>query len=167
MKIAEKKNVAKYRLYSLAYGMIKDSIDCNCPLQAVAIEESILTDRLSSTLNVGRQKATPKDSLGRALREWKPKKSSDSRNRNAALFDSEMNELFPRLEAWWEERCFLLHGLVKSPQGGCQDVAPEDFVARAVKAAKVGLLLTRKVDNWTKRQIQKARTAPKNEGSNA
>ena len=52
----DKKNYPKYDSYRLAFKMIDDALKCGCPLQAITIEESILTDRLSSTLNVGMPK---------------------------------------------------------------------------------------------------------------
>ena len=48
-----KPNTAKGKSYALAYDMIRAAMEKDCPLQAIAIEESIITDRLSSTLNVG------------------------------------------------------------------------------------------------------------------
>ena len=146
----------KYESYKLAFGMMKDALAKDCPLQVITIAESILTDRLSSTLNVGRQKKAPKDTLGRVLNEWHPRKTGASRNANSELFDAEMESLFPRLEAWWGERNMLLHGIAKSAQGEKPEIDAEDFIPRAMKAAKEGFALVRKIDAWTKRQIRNA-----------
>ncbi len=153
--LASQKNMPKFNAYRLAFGMIKDALEKGCPLQAIAIEESVLTDRLSSTLNVGRPNRRAKSSLGCALGEWHPKKSNASRN--AALFDDYMEMLFPKLDAWWKNRNALLHGIAKSAQGGTPEIDAADFMAYAMKTAKEGLMLVRKVDAWTKRQISAAR----------
>lgn len=148
------KNMRKYESYKLAFDMIDEGIAGKCPLQAIAIEESILTDRLSSILNVGKPKAQPYDSIGKALWAWHPKRGNPVAN--AALFDEEMEALYPRLDNWRNERNLLLHGLAKSAQGDDPEIAAEEFMPRAMKAAKEGLVLVRKVDAWTKRQIRKA-----------
>ena len=51
-----RKNYAKRDSYELAFRMIDNAIKYDCPLQAITIEESILADRLWSTLNVGKPK---------------------------------------------------------------------------------------------------------------
>ncbi len=153
--LAMKKNTPKFNAYRLAFGMIKDALEKECPLQAIAIEESVLTDRLSSTLNVGRPNRRAKSSLGCALCEWHPKKSNASRN--AALFDDYMEMQFPKLDAWWKNRNALLHGIAKSAQGHPPEIDAGDFMAYAMRTAKEGLTLVRKVDAWTKRQISAAR----------
>ena len=153
----QKKNTLKYYAYRLAFDMIKCSLERDCPLQAIAIEESILTDRLSSTLNAGRPQARPKDTLGRVLTEWHPKTPSASRNANATLFDEEMESLFPELSKWWNMRNELLHGIAKPKQDEKPTASSDDFMDRARTAAKKGYALVRKVDAWTKKQIRAAR----------
>ncbi len=147
-------NMRKYESYKLAFDMIDEGIAGNCPLQSIAVEESILTDRISSTLNAGKQNASPANSLGHALRQWHPQKGSP--DPNSALFDEKMEKLFTRLDAWRKERNALLHAIVKSAQGDEPETPASEFLLRAMKAAKDGLALVRKVDKWTKRQIRKA-----------
>jgi hypothetical protein len=111
-EIGDKKNYPKYDSYRLAFGMIDDALKCGCPLQAITIEESILTDRLSSTLNVGISKGKPYKTLGSVLNAWRPKNKNKQPHSNAKLFDLEMNNLYERLDKWREARNLLLHGLV-------------------------------------------------------
>lgn len=152
--VGRKKNLCKYELYRLAFKMINDGLSRNCPLQSIAIEESILTDRLSSTLNVDDPKGLPFDSLGKALWAWRPKRGKPVAN--AALFDEEMGALYSHLDDWRRERNELLHSIAKSSQGEEPVIAEEEFMPRAMKAATEGYVLVRKVDAWTKRQIRKA-----------
>lgn len=146
------KNYAKYRAYALAYTMINNALEHRCPLQAITIEESILSDRLWSTLNVGLQKRKL-GTLGQALREWKPK-GAGVRNQNVARFDAEMELLFPRIEKWWNCRNDLLHGIAKSWQGEGPLVDASDFQSKAMSVAKEGLTLANKVKSWTQKQIR-------------
>jgi hypothetical protein len=147
-------NTAKEKAYALAFGMINTALEKGCPLQAITIEESILTDRLSSTLNAKKEKKTPCSTLNRALKEWANQlKSGES------LFDEKMSALRPSLYAWWDERNELLHGIVKSPCGEGPTIPAEDFLERAEKAAREGLDLARKVVRWTQKQVRLARQA--------
>lgn len=147
-------NTAKGKAYALAFGMINTALEKGCPLQAITIEESILTDRISSTLNARRDTKTPFSTLNGALREWeKQTKGGES------LFNKEMTVLLPQLEAWWKERNALLHGIAKSPCGEGPTIPAEEFMARAEKAAKEGLDLARRVARWTQKQVRQARKA--------
>ena len=156
-KQEEKKNYAKRDSYALAFKMIDDALKHGCPLQAITIEESILTDRLSSTLNVGKEITKPCDSLGDALNKWKPRNPRTSPDPNARLFDEEITTLFPKLDSWRRERNALLHGLAKSAQGGKPEIEAAKFLIRAVQAANDGLHLVEKVKRWSAKQIRKAK----------
>jgi hypothetical protein len=155
MKNAYEKNTVKYESYKLAFDMIAEAKERQCPLQAIAIEESILTDRLSSTLNVGKEGADPFDTLGQVLRAWHPNDSKKAPNPNSALFDDEMEKLYPRLKAWWNERNALLHGVAKSANGQGPETKAEDVACRAMAALEEGERLVREVDNWLKKQLNK------------
>lgn len=157
-KVATRKpNSAKGKAYALAYGMIKAAMEKDCPLQAIAIEESILTDRLSSTLNVGKDNAEPCSSLGQVLREWNgnPLKGV-APNANAALFDKEMLMLLPSLEAWWQNRNDLLHGIVKAPCGRGPKTQADFFMEKARTVAEEGKRLADSVKKWTQKQVRRA-----------
>ena len=155
MATVQKKNCDKRDSYALAFRMIDDALRFGCPLQAIAIEESILTDRLSSTLNVGVENGKPCGSLGGALNKWKPKDPKAKAHPNAKLFDQEMDALYPRLDAWRNERNSLLHGLAKSIQGKGPDINADEFVIRAIKAATEGWALVKKVKHWVQKQVRK------------
>jgi hypothetical protein len=153
------KNKDKEASYRLAYAMINDALRKDCPLQAITIEESILADRLWSTLNCDR---TPKEkigSLGQALDQWRPERLDKNgnpipANRNAALFDQEMDDICYLIRHWWNERNVLLHGIVKSPQGEGPKVGADDFRPRAYMAALAGLYLSNKVKNWVSKKVR-------------
>ena len=156
-KMVTKKNYAKRDSYALAFRMIDDALKFGCPLQAITIEESILTDRLSSTLNVGKENAKPCDTLGEVLHKWKPRNSRTSPDPNARLFDEEMTILFPRLDTWRRERNALLHGLAKSGQGEQPEIEASEFLDRANNAATEGFRLVKTVKTWSSKQIRMAK----------
>lgn len=153
-QLSAKPNSAKAKAYVLAFGMINTALEKGCPLQAITIEESILTDRLSSTLNAKKEKKTPFSTLNGALREWEKQTKG-----GVSLFDKEMTDLWPQLKAWWDERNELLHGIAKSPCGEGPSIPAEEFMARAEKAAKEGLEFARIVVRWTQKQVRQARKA--------
>ncbi len=156
--VMRKSNTAKGKSYALAYGMIRAAMEKDCPLQAIAIEESIITDRLSSTLNVGKDKAEPCSSLGQVLRErnGNPLKGV-APNANAALFDKEMVKLLPRLEAWWRNRNAMLHGIAKSACGEGPEIESEAFMETARQVAVEGKDLADIIKKWTAKQVGIAR----------
>lgn len=161
-----KGNVAKRDAYALAHQMMKDAIEKECPLQAITIEESILSDRLWSTLNVGRTVSATEFknmTLGKALREWRPgsKVRESKGNPNRMRFDEEMNECYLELSQWWTDRCELLHEIAKSLQGEGPKVPAKIFLKRAMDVAIVGSTLVRIVENWTAKQIRRNRSTEK------
>ena len=165
--MAEKreKNKEKEASYRLAYTMINDALRKDCPLQAITIEESILADRLWSTLNCGRPPKEKIGSLGQALDQWHPERLDKngnpiSANRNAVLFDQEMDDICYLIRHWWNERNVLLHGIVKSPQGEGPKVNADDFRPRAYMAALAGLYLANKVKNWVAKKTPPKETTP-------
>lgn len=152
------KNREKEASYRLAYSMINDALRKDCPLQAITIEESILADRLWSTLNVDRSPTEKMGTLGLALNQWQPGLDKNgnpiSANRNAALFDQEMEDICYLIRHWWNERNLLLHGIVKSPQGTGPGIKAADYQHRAYMAALAGLCLSNKVKNWVSKKVR-------------
>lgn len=156
-----KKNYAKRDSYALAFKMIDAALKYGCPLQAITIEESILTDRLSSTLNVNKERVKPFDTLGMVLTAWKRGLNGDSRYANARLFDNKMNSLYLQLDDWRKKRNALLHGLAKSTQGEGPEIPADEFMAQAIQVAEIGLGLANTVKNWVQAKISKSRKVGK------
>lgn len=158
-------NTAKYESYKLALRQVRKAIQSGYYLEAVTIEESLLSDRLWSTLNVGRSPQKRIPTLGDALEKWHPTKLDrngglPAQHKNARLFAGEMEFLYPALHEWWKRRCVLLHGIGKSPQGQAPEIRAEVFPDEAAAVARFGLWAFRYVDDWVKRQIKKKVRAP-------
>lgn len=152
--MTEKKNMKKRDSYALAHDMINEAIKAWCPLQAITIEESILSDRLWSALNSQDRprRGRHHDTLGDALREWKDTKGSDC----LIVLDEKASFSLKELNDFWEDRNELLHGIVKSFSGEAPSIEANQFRERAMLVAITGKNLVKEVQNWSKRAIRKA-----------
>lgn len=146
----EEVNRKKAKSYALAHEMIEESISRKCPLQAIAIEESIISDRLWSALNAKSSAPAYKhETLGNALRVW-------SKENQPKAFGYE-GLTFQTLTRWYDSRNKLLHGIVKSFRGEGPKLAAVKFRKSAMQAARDGLLLVRLVEKWSKRQVRRSK----------
>ena len=146
-------NEKKHDSYALAHVMIRNSLEKTCPLQAIAIEESILSDRLWSALHyrpVDRKLKYEK--LSDAIRVWE-----DEEGKGSCAIVLDGRSMFTRqdIAQWNERRNKLIHGIVKYRPNG-NHISAAKFVASAMKAAKDGLELVRQVENWSKRAKRRA-----------
>ena len=151
-----KKNYAKRDSYALASKLIDEAIVHNFPLQAITIEESIISDRLWSALKSVKVKSQKHESMGTALEVWKNLRKDSSKENP---FDEEMENLREKLTNWWDRRNKLIHGIAKSPVGGRPQITAVNFVKSAVDAANDGKELVRIVKNWSQKKIRKAKRA--------
>ena len=154
---ATTKNMRKYESYKLAFEMIEDGIANKCPLQSIAIEESIVSDRLWAALNASKEKGEKHETLGKALKAWGTLKERGL----APPFDAEAESMYKELQRWWDARSRLIHGIVKSFRGKGPQTTAAKFRQSAMKAAKSGKELARSVCNWSSKQIRKSRKAVK------
>ena len=167
-----KGNKEKYLSYRLAFRMINNAIKCKCYLQAITIEESIMADRLLSFLAFcGEDVHINRSSLGSAIK-WifgeadNPKINEKCKNKEFDVTKGSIFEKEQELRDFWKSRCYLLHGIVKSPSGESPKILEKDFIRQAKKTANEGKELTRWVCDWSKRQInanKKHKISPENE----
>ena len=149
----DKKNYAKRDSYALAFEMISTAIRHNFPLQAIAVEESIISDRIWSALNVSKPSGGSKETLGRALEEWKQLLKEG----NPHPIGEEAEAMRKDLANWWDSRNKLIHGIVKSFRGDKPKMIAADFERSAMKSAVKGSELARRTCNWSQTQIRKAK----------
>ena len=155
-----KGNKEKYLSYKLAFGMISNAIKCKCYLQAITIEESIMADRLLSFLTFcGENVDRNKSSLGFAIKlilgeADNPKINEKCQHEEFDITKGSIFEKKQELREFWESRCYLLHGIVKSPSGKSPKILEKDFIEQAKKIANGGKVLTRWVCDWSKRQLK-------------
>ena len=138
-------NAAKYFSCREAWGQIKKARAHGYNLEAITLEESIISDRLVSFLvRVGEIKPDDKcvNILHQLILKWKKR-----------VPDPIKSKYFPNLqdavEKWSKERNKFLHGMAKSVPGtGHQDVL--DFKKEAEFAAMQGERLANLLQNWYK-----------------
>ena len=140
-------NVAKYFSYREAWGRIKQSIACGYYLEAVTLEESIISDRLISYLvRVGAAKSDSKlqtQPLARLIKEWK-------NHVPEAICDSFCHDLQSEIDEWRVRRNEVVHSMVKSiPGTEHHDVL--NFKKEAELVALKGERLAKSLCNWYKK----------------
>ena len=147
----DRKNTSKRDSYALAFGMISTALHHNFPLQAIAVEESIISDRLWSALNASKPNGGKKETLGRALDDWKRL----SENGVPSPLGKEAESMRYSLVRWWDSRNRVIHGIVKSFRGESPNICADNFERIAMKWASIGAELARQVCNWSSKQIRK------------
>jgi len=140
-------NVAKYFSYMEAWGRIKKSIAHGFYLEAVTLEESIISDRLISYLV--RVKAVKPDAklerqgFANLIKVWKYQVPEPIR-------DSFFTDLQTEIDKWREDRNKVVHGMVKSiPGTDHQDIL--NFKKEAELIALKGERLAKSLCNWYKK----------------
>lgn len=141
-------NAAKHFSYREAFGRIKGSIAHGYYLEAVTLEESIISDRISSYLViVGEAESDSKlerESFAKLITRWRgcvPK----------SIVDDHFCDLQISVDEWRNRRNKIVHGIVKSHPGAAPpDVL--DFKREAELAARQGERLAKSVCNWYVRE---------------
>jgi hypothetical protein len=139
---------AKYLSYAEAWARIRLAIKQGFFLEAVTVEESIISDRLTSYL----VKNCEFDPANRGLRTlqnlaglWAKTVRAQAKTSSRLL--EQLDELQQGIEEWRIARNDVVHGLVKSRAGRGDDHI-QGFLWRAHQAAKEGQVLARSVSNW-------------------
>jgi hypothetical protein len=137
---AKKGNIAKHDAYREAFARIKAANASQFFLEAVAIQEAIITDRLKSHLgHRGKLPKRKRPTLSDLVDAWK----SENQDKNLEV---KMN--LPELvDQWRVFRNQAIHGLVATPSVG-------DFLESAEAAAKTGEVLARAVCDWHKGEVR-------------
>jgi hypothetical protein len=147
--IAIKGNQAKYLSYRLAHERMKAAIQAGFPLEAVAIQESLLTDRLLSFINFYGAGFDPeKSTLGRVAEKAAAicrETTKDVEGENLAIAAVE----------WSFDRNAIIHAIAKSGQGQGPRIQADFFLEHASGVADRGTSLVRAIKNWHRQQLRK------------
>jgi hypothetical protein len=140
-------NAAKYFSYREAWGRIKKAQGCGFYLEAVTLEESIISDRLISYLaRVGALKIDAKlekISFNELIKKW-------SNQVPEPISDQHFDNLQMAVDEWRSRRNQVVHGMVKSVPGSNHgDVI--NFLKEAELTAFQGDALARAVCRWHKK----------------
>lgn len=145
-------NGAKYLSYREAWAQIKLASRNGYFLEAVTIEESIISDRLLSFLEkrfgLALKDAT-KGNFNQMIQKW----YDIAIDRHAGVTDEieALNALNERLHVWRSGRNEVVHGMVKSKASQHEDHI-DNFLLAAEAHARSGEKLAREVDAWVRRQ---------------
>jgi len=141
-------DAAKFLSYTEAWARIREARKSGFFLEAVTIEESIISDRLTSFL----VKTCGYDPNSKSLRTLNGLSNTwlqFSKSHLPALTRSgtEVDELNLRLNTWRESRNAVVHGLVKSRVARNADHI-DNFLNLAAFTAHEGNLLAREITRW-------------------
>jgi hypothetical protein len=147
------KNTPKYLSYTKAWERINAAIEAGFNLEAITIEESIISDRLLSyVLGVdASSKVQKRSGLGDLIARWR-------KLAGASLIEPDGSDLGKAVDEWRQKRNLAVHGMVKSAPGEAPRVQPDDFFELARGAAEEGKKLSRKIQNWHKREVRKSKS---------
>jgi len=143
-----KGNQEKYYSYKAAWQQIKYAQEEKFYIEAVAIEESIIADRLASFLcgkNLLSANAMQKSPLANFIALWK-------KAHRMSLVHFPCLELVDNVDKWKCLRNFVVHSLVKS-KPGTPTMSVDAYIKNAEKVAKQGELLAKKVQSWHKKEL--------------
>lgn len=152
---ADKKADNKYESYREAWSRIKLAQENHFFLEAITIQESIISDRLISFLTQTAPKPLTKNKngqfpmFGKLIDLWGLKFPS-------GLQSGSYPDLIAAVDQWRHSRNEALHEIVKFEPGESTqpiDTQPIDlFLQRAKEAAEEGEKLTREVCNWCRKE---------------
>lgn len=128
-------NHLKYSAYTYAFQRIEEAVERGFYLEAVAIAESLISDRLMSACRKAGQM---------------PKRSTLSELIDAARYLVPPIPREDEFHSWRENRNRVLHGMVK-PHKKSPLLAPPDFLELSERTAYSGMKLARVASNWEKK----------------
>lgn len=142
-------NTQKYLSYSAAWERMDQAIQQGFFLEAVAIQESMIFDRLRSFLSFYEGgEIDNRVPLKRIVRRWQ-----DALNRMAhedASFSFDVNLVSDTL-AWVDDRNAVIHTIVRSQPGQpTRDIS--EFIGHAEETALAGKTIARAISDWFRRQ---------------
>ena len=141
----------KARRYAFAQERLKKAIDAGFYLEAITLCESMLADRLHSSLARRTKQIVPRNkSFGWLIGAHE---SDPSLDKSSSTDGVKVNDIFGVMSAWKGERNELLHGFAKCFPGEaiCE---PAELMERAKDAAVEGQRLFRLLDNWHRKHTR-------------
>lgn len=143
-------NDEKFRSYSAAWDRMVNAIDAGFFLEAVAIQESMMFDRIRSFLEHVVQEDIPDETpFGRVVRRWEAELNADTKLQ-PSRWESE-GDLPKRILDWIASRNVVLHKMVRS-RPGTPTIPIDQFLTLAKSASEGGAVLCREVSDWHRRQ---------------
>lgn len=149
-----KKNMAKYDSYRLAFGKINAALKLGFPIEAIALEESIISDRLESAA-AGKGISLKKRQAGRTADFSKlaelVRKEAGFRTFAEKLKEHGLSAEY--LVAWGLQRNDFVHNVAHGAPRGVPAVSASTFETQGAIIAANGLRLARLVCDWSKKEL--------------
>ena len=144
-------NTPKYLSYKLAHEKIVRAIDNGFPLEAIAICESMITDRLLSYANHHGGKLDPsKATLGQVINRIR------KLHTDLAGTDPLGDDLLAKASDWAASRNHALHAIAKSGQGHGPKISAAEFDEFAMATAQDGHDLLKQIKSWHLKRVRRA-----------
>lgn len=148
-------NTEKHSSYTAAWSRMSSAIEQGYYLEAVAIQESMMFDRIRSFLEyVVQDEVKNETPFGRVVRRWEAELNADGK-RQPPRWEND-SDLPKRILDWIDARNVVVHKMVRS-RPGTPTMPIDQFLALAKSAAEGGAILCREVSDWHRRQ--KARSS--------
>lgn len=141
------KNMTKYESYKFAFEKIDLAIESGFYLEAITIEESIISDRLISYLQLnGKTDDFSRIGLYQIIKKVE---------KVPGQYSIKLSENFlVTLDDWRDKRNTCIHQLVKSDKGE-PTIEVDKFIDAAKETADEGRILARQISSWTTNQKRK------------
>ncbi len=134
------KNMEKFRAYAFAFSRINQALDKAFPLEAIAMEESIISDRLRAYCEANNLPL--KGHLGLNYLITTVGKALQTNS------CPELSEFLVSADSWRDKRNKLIHKVVKTEKSGeAPEISHKDFIPQAMEIAKTGKDLARTICN--------------------
>jgi hypothetical protein len=141
-------NYYKFYSYRFAFSQMKKAIEGKYYLEAITIQESIITERLLNFVIRNSIVSINEDELYRQIVSL-----SKLIDYSKSYFDDE--NLYDDLNTFRKDRNKCIHAIVKSYPGN-PTIKVSDFQKLAKETSLNGRILTRKVDAWHRRMKKKS-----------
>lgn len=148
------KNMSKWRSYQLAYKHIGEAIGQGFYIEALALEESIISDRLDSAVKGKGLETSGKPILLGTLVKLVRKHPGEFQGLHDHLAKKGLT--FDDVDAWREERNKFIHNIAHGLPQQKTPVTAEEYTARGTAAAERGLKLARIVCAWSQSDLRAA-----------
>jgi hypothetical protein len=143
-----KGNASKHEAYREAWLRIRLAQENGFFLEAITIQESIISDRLTSYLTSLTASKPKAKTLSDLIRQWRAEVSKSSSETSSVDLIDAVNE-------WRKLRNDAVHAIVKSDSDQTTQ-SINLFLEKAKKAAEQGERLAREVTDWCRKEKRKA-----------
>lgn len=146
---AKQGNVAKADSYKEAHKRITEAEEQHFFIEATAIMESIMSDRILSYLHG----SCDMPIMSENGKSWNFYSLINKLKKHCG--DVEMEKLCDELHEWRDDRNKTIHAIVKSAPGSAP-ISVDIFLEKAQQTCANGKRLTRATENWTRRKKKEA-----------